>query len=148
MEDENSCSEESEDYVSLLDVGLVGYAFEPVIASGDIEISSDGESESGQESQEDNGAGAADPDPEHRLEISNGCVCRNCTFMPTVKGPACCQETNAVEYKLHGDHEDFDCITAVPRFYWICLDSENLEVAMLSMADIKAERLQRPINSR
>ena len=74
LKDENSSSEESEDDVSLLDIGLVGYAFEPVIPSGDIDISSDGESESGQESQEDNGAGAPDLDPEHRLETSNWCV--------------------------------------------------------------------------
>ena len=43
-------------------------------------------------------------------KILNGCVCRNCTFMPTVKESTCCQEINAVEHKLHGDHEDLDYI--------------------------------------
>ena len=54
-----------------------------------------------------------------------------------------------MDHKLHDEeYGDFCCITINPRYSWICLDSETLEVAMLSMADVKADKLERPISSR
>ena len=138
--------EESEEEAQKL-VGLVGYAFEPVIARADLDDGS-GESESCSESEPEHDRDNGDPGPEYRLDSTDWCICQNCTLISTVKESTCCHEVPGVQQKLHGDDGKFSCIIANPRFYWICLDSEQLEVAMLSIADLKAERLQGPITSR
>ena len=92
-----------------------------------------------------------DLDPEQRPGNTTWCDCQNCGTMDTVKESVCCQEVNAIKYKLleqQDKEQDLSCITKSHRFHWICVDSDVLEVAMLSMADIRADSFQRPINSR
>ena len=88
-----------------------------------------------------------DPDSQ-RQGTTNWCLCEKCGPMPTDKESLCCQELSALDHRLQQEEVDLSCITLDQRFFWGCLDSELLEVAMLSMADLRAERLQRPINSR
>ena len=53
-----------------------------------------------------------------------------------------CKEISALENKFRNAEDaakDCSCITQSPRFHWICLDSEALGVALLSMADIRRD---------
>ena len=119
-------------------IGLIAYAFEPLIARADLDStsnSSESESESDQERADDSDS---DPDPEHRVGSSHWCTCQNCVLMPTIKESVCCQELNAMEHKLHDEeYGDFCSITMNPRYVWIGWDSEALEVAMFGSAWIQ-----------
>ncbi|XP_053170896.1 uncharacterized protein zgc:195170 [Scomber japonicus] len=42
---------------------------------------------------------------------------------------------------------DHSCITMVRSFGMLCLEVDVLEVAMLSLKDVRAETLERPVNS-
>ena len=134
---DESVSVESDDH------GPLGYALEPLIPTN--ELDSDNSASDLQESElEESG----DENPElGRIGNTDWCTCQNCGLMPTVKESVCCQEMT-LDHKLHLENEDLSCILKHPRFGWICLDSEALEVAMLSMADLKADHLHRPISSR
>ena len=68
----------------------------------------------------------------------------------TVKESLCCQEIPAIQDKLvdNAQEEYLQCITKNPRFYWICMDCEELETAMLSMADMRADSLVAPMDAR
>ncbi len=71
--------------------------------------------------------------------------------MPTVNESKCCQEIEFVKQKLDSTNdngEKLSCITLIPRFYYICIDTESLDVAMLSMADLRADSVIRPIASK
>ena len=86
---------------------------------------------------------------QHRLGTTNWCTCHNCGSMPTVMECLCCREVHSVEHKLQPENgPELSCLTDNQRFYWICLDRDALEVAMLYMADLKANRLERPVTSR
>ena len=39
-------------------------------------------------------------------------------------------------------------ITQSPKVYWICLDSEAVNVALLSMVDVRDDTIVRPISGR
>ena len=105
-------------------------------------------------SPEDTKLGSSDgsgteSDPDHTPDPSLGntdwCSCGNCIPMLTARESICCQESGPLTPKL----SDGECITTnSPRFYWICMDVDALEVAMLSIADMKVDRLLRPIASR
>ena len=71
------------------------------------------------------------------------CQCGYCTPMPTVPESVCCQEAGL-------DHllRDHSCITMVRTFSILCREVDVLEVAMLSLKDVRAETLERPVNSR
>ena len=67
--------------------------------------------------------------------------------MLTARESICCQESGPLTPTLN----DGECFTTnSPRFYWICVDVDALEVAMLSTADMihEVDRLLRPIASR
>ena len=71
--------------------------------------------------------------------------------MPRVVESLCCKEISALEDKLCNAEDAAkycNCITQSPRFYSICLDSEALNVALLSMADVRDDTLVRSISSR
>ena len=54
----------------------------------------------------------------------------------------CCEEILTPEDKLRNAEDvarDCSCVTQSPRFYWICLDSEALNVALLSMTDVRTD---------
>ena len=85
-----SLQEEDTDSEEDTRIGLIAYAFEPLIARADLD-SSESESESDQERADDSDS---DPDPEHRLDSSHWCACQNSVPVPTVKESVCCQELN------------------------------------------------------
>ena len=71
--------------------------------------------------------------------------------MPRVVESLCCKEISALGDKLHNAEDaakDSSCIIQSPRFYWICLNSDALIMALLSMADVRVNTLVRPISSR
>lgn len=153
LEDAESTASDNEEVL-----GPVGYDFEPIIAAGEDD-STDNNSASGSEDTDSlNGVELEDSDdgdldPQQRLGNTNWCDCQNCGQMHTAIESVCCKEMNAVQYKLNQldqgiEEQDHPCITMTQRFHWICVDSDALEVAMLSMADVRAENVQRPINSR
>lgn len=150
------------------EIGPIAYAFEPIRIHSDNDQASSAESDSSicdtDSDVEDHG---------HRLGNSDWCKCKQCGPMPTVVESVCCQEIPALEPKLVNAeievaqdstcitenqeipasetelvHADYTCITENTSFFWICLDLEALEVALLSMADVRADNLARPINSR
>ena len=83
--------EESEEEAQKL-VGLVGCAFEPVIAPADLDNDS-GELESCSESEPEHDSDIHG-DPEYTLDSTDWCIyiCQNCTMMSTVKESTCCHE--------------------------------------------------------
>ncbi|KAK7162413.1 hypothetical protein R3I93_006647 [Phoxinus phoxinus] len=70
--------------------------------------------------------------------VSVGC----CTAMPTVSESICCQEAD-LDHVLRGQ----SCITMACTFTMLCREVDVLEVAMLSLKDVRGETLERPINS-
>ncbi|KAL1252266.1 hypothetical protein QQF64_020062 [Cirrhinus molitorella] len=71
------------------------------------------------------------------------CKCGWCTPIPTVSESICCQEAD-LDHALRGH----SCITMVRTFNILCREVDVLEVAMLSLKDVRAETLERPVNSR
>lgn len=133
------------------EIGPLAYAFEPIQLGRDSdedESNSDSDSDSGTDSEED--GDGPEPDPDHRLGNTHWCTCANCGPMTTVKECLCCQDIPAIQEKLvdNAQEDDLQCITHNVRFYWICLDSEALETAMLSMSNLRADSLVKPMNSR
>ena len=61
----------------------------------------------------------------------------------------CCLEISAVSHRIQPNEEatDLRCITESRYFFTVCLDVEVLEVAVVSMADVKADAIVRPIPS-
>ena len=56
--------------------------------------------------------------------------------MPRVVESLCCKEISALEDKLRSAEDaakHYSCITQRPRFYWISLDSEALDVAQFAL---------------
>lgn len=80
---------------------------------------------------------------QERLGNITWCQCGHCTPMPTVTESVCCQEAG-LDHMLR----DHSCITMVRSFGMLCLEVDVLEVAMLSLKDVRAETLERPVNSR
>ncbi|XDV45653.1 hypothetical protein PO909_013713 [Leuciscus waleckii] len=63
--------------------------------------------------------------------------------MDTAPESICCREVN-LEHLLIGEK----CITMHRSFRMLCGERDVLEVAMLSLRDVRAETLERPISSR
>jgi hypothetical protein len=71
------------------------------------------------------------------------CNCNNCATMVLNSECVCCIEIAVIGHRILNG-----CITSNPRFYGICLDSEALDVALLSMSFFRANTVIRPIPSR
>lgn len=78
-----------------------------------------------------------------RVGNTTWCRCGCCAAMPTVTESICCEEAD-LEHVMRGQ----TCITGVRTFGLLCREVDVLEVAMLSLKDVRAETLERPINSR
>lgn len=129
-----------------------GYAFESVVAgihlsdhSADSDIIDDGIS------SEDSSPVSSDHEDRERLHNVEWCQCGSCSVqtLGSVKECLCCKEIPAIAPRIQDQEQpqDLKCITHNPHFFTLCLDMEVLEVAMLSMADVKAETIVRPISS-
>ena len=79
-----------------------------------------------------------------RTASTDWCSCTRCSRMPTVDECKCCREMGDIYHRM----VDLECITKHPKFATICLDVDVLEVGLLSMLDLRAETLIRPISSR
>ncbi|XP_038558190.1 P2X purinoceptor 7 [Micropterus salmoides] len=79
---------------------------------------------------------------EERVGNATWCQCGCCTAKPTVSESICCQEAD-LDHVLRGQ----SCITMARSFTMLCREVDVLEVVMLSLKDVRAETLQRPINS-
>uniref|UniRef100_A0A3B4UNJ6 P2X purinoreceptor 7 intracellular domain-containing protein n=1 Tax=Seriola dumerili TaxID=41447 RepID=A0A3B4UNJ6_SERDU len=73
---------------------------------------------------------------EERVGNTTWCRCGGCPPMPTVSESICCQEAG-LEHVLRGH----SCITVECTFSILCREVDVLEVAMLSLKDVRAESL-------
>lgn len=111
----------------------IAYAFEPVRAEGVLAPPTEPDLESDDEQERD---------VSERTGNSRWCLCGACLPMSSDAESVCCQEMNL-------DHlMDHSCITSNLTFRMLCLEREVLEVSMLLLRDVRAETLERPINSR
>lgn len=111
----------------------IAYAFEPVRAEGVLAPPTEPDLESDDER-----------DISERTGNSRWCLCRACVPMSSDAESVCCQEMN-LDHLITTHHS---CITSNLTFRMLCLEREVLEVSMLLLRDVRAETLERPINSR
>ena len=71
------------------------------------------------------------------------CRCGRCIPMQTEVESVCCLDMDNLESLIHGN-----CITESRTYTMLCLERDVLEVSMLLLKDVRAETLERPINSR
>lgn len=113
----------------------IAYAFEPVREVGVLvpptEPDYGGEIDEGER------------DVSERTGNNRWCLCGVCVPMSTDMESVCCHEMN-----LGHLIKNIRCITSNPTCQMLSLERDVLEVAMLSLRDIRAETLERPINSR
>lgn len=117
-----------------------GYAFEPVLAGLQLSQSDTGSDNDSSASSEN------EPAEQERMQNVDWCECGRCAVQ-TLNSAAecvCCQEIPVISGRIL-DHDH--CITQNPHFDTICLDIEVLEVSLLSMADVRADSIVRPIPS-
>lgn len=143
----NTESEDGQDLDTPLGTGCdapQAYAFEPIRLAG-LQVSD--ESEYSDDCDDDNEISSSDAENDERLHNLAWCQCGNCSNQTlgsvTVRECVCCQEIPPFAPRIQVDDypEDLKCITHNPHFFIICLDIEVLDVALLSMADVKAETL-------
>ncbi len=128
-------SEDEAERVYLVSSNAMAYAFEPVMRRR-VERPV---------FAEDEGAAAA-PDgdgSEERFGNTSWCKCGHCSAMPTTVESVCCHEAD-----LDNVLGELSCITLSRTFQMLCGERDVLEVAMLSLREVRAERLERPISSR
>ena len=94
-------------------------------------------------SSSSDGGMPVDDEPD-RTASTDWCSCTRCSRMPTVDECKCCREMGDICHRMG----ELECITKHPKFPIICLDIDVLEVGLLSMRDLRAETLIRPISSR
>uniref|UniRef100_A0A667WXP1 P2X purinoreceptor 7 intracellular domain-containing protein n=1 Tax=Myripristis murdjan TaxID=586833 RepID=A0A667WXP1_9TELE len=77
-----------------------------------------------------------------RVGNTTWCLCGHCTQMPTATESICCREVDV-------DHlvRDIECITLSRTYQMLCCEREVLEISMLSLREVRANTLERPINS-
>ena len=83
-------------------------------------------------------------DIENRLAALNWCTCGLCTMQVTARECICCHEIISIRTRING----IGCVCNDNRFNSICIDSEALEVALLSMAPFRTKKLMLPLPSR
>ena len=84
------------------------------------------------------------PDVDGRVGNTDWCRCFSCVPMTTHPESLCCLDDHAnMEHLIEGN-----CITTNPTFKMLCLERDVLEVSLLSLRDVRAETLERPISSR
>ena len=119
-----------------------GYDFEPVIVAG-LQLSEPSDESTDQEEEEEEDG--------ERLQHVAWCQCGNCSVETLISAVecVCCLEIPAILHRIQLNEQatDLRCITDNPHFFTVCLDVEVLEVAVLSMADVKADAIVRPIPS-
>ena len=91
-----------------------------------------------------------EPGVASRFQDLSWCKCGSCSSCshPTVsheKECLCCHEILAIRHRILLEEEGLNCITANIYFPIFSCDVESLDLALLSMADIKADSLTRPI---
>ena len=77
------------------------------------------------------------------------CKCGSCS-VATLSHEAeclCCHEILAIQQIILLEEEELNCTTANVYFPIFCCDVESLDLALMSMADIKAASLTGPIAS-
>ena len=151
---DSDCSFESEE-----DIGAVkyptypqAYAYEPVRSHNNntpLQGRQDSDSDEGSQDLGDTSkqsdTGASDEE-NNRIGNTEWCTCGNCVVMPTITESICCNEAQ-LDHLMHADL-DLTCIKHHRLFPMLCLERDLLEVAMLSLRDVRAGSLERPINSR
>lgn len=78
---------------------------------------------------------------EDRQGSTQWCMCGACVPMDTQLESVCCQELTLNHLRLG------QCITHNQHFKMLCLEREVLDVSLLLMRDIRADTLERPVNS-
>ena len=136
--------------------GPVPYGYHPVcearspMSSASASDSGSADSDGGEAdlvADVDNGDG--DGDGQEPLALSrvgnvDWCRCGNCIAMATHTESLCCKEMAAIEHRMaSGD----SCIVDVPNFMAVCVNIV-LDVALLSMMELRANSLVRSVPSR
>lgn len=126
------------------------YAFEPVVTK--VVLPGDSGSDTSSKELSDSGD-SEDPDrePERgpRFRDLSWCECHNCS-VGTLNYDwecICCHEISAIQHRIELQEDTLICITLNHYFSLFCLDVEALDMFLLSMADVKAESLTRPLPS-
>ena len=126
--------------------GPVPYGYHPVcearspMASASASLSDSGSADS------DGGDGdGQEPLALSRVGNVDWCRCGNCIAMATHTESLCCKEVAAVAYRMASADS---CIVDVPNFMAVCVNIAVLDVALLSMMELRANSLVRPVPSR
>ena len=114
----------------------MAYAFEPIVKEL-RSIATTGHMEAGLGLCESVSGGVS------RVGNIDWCVCNHCQPMCTSWESRCCLETD-LDHLIEGEA----CITMSQMFSIFCLENDVLEVAMLSLREVRGEPLKLPINSR
>ena len=145
----STSSEQSESYRPFEKPrGPLAYGFHPVCEprSERVETSSPGSS-SPLLWDSDSGA-SLDFEDEDVSRINNvaWCVCGHCIPMTTHIESVCCREITAVQHRIPDLSRA--CMTDHADFAVVCTNRAVLEVGLMSMCDLRADSLVRPIASR
>ena len=122
----------------------MAYAFEPIAAGGqtlpDASDSSNEDSEVEYSQQE--------PGVASRFDDLSWYKCGNCSVATLSREEKClcCHEISAVQHRIPLEEEELNCISANVYFPMFCCDVESLDLALLSMAAIKADSFTRSIS--
>ena len=81
---------------------------------------------------------------EDRTKNTDWCSCSNCSVIPSMDECKCCKEITEISHRMAG----LKCILEHEKFDTLCLDTDVLEIGLLSMRELRAESLIRPICTR
>ena len=84
-----------------------------------------------------------EPGVASRFRDLSWCKCGSCSVATLSHEEVClcCHEILAIQHIILLEEEELNCITANVYFPIFCCDVESLDLALLSMADIKADSL-------
>jgi len=147
MDSTSSSSEQSETrQPSEKPRGPVAYGFQPVCEprSERVETSSPGSSSPLLWDSDSSASLDLEDEDVSRLNNVAWCVCGHCIPMTTHIESVCCREITAVQHRI----PDRACLTDHDDFAVVCTNRAVLEVGLMSMCDLRADSLVRPIASR
>lgn len=128
------------------------YAFEPFVHRNEVTVNQadtlNSENDSDIDSHDNDSNPEFDPteNRQSRLDNTDWCTCGYCEIMPTLQESYCCQELR-LEHKLQDLGVTHKCVTENPVFNTVAINRDVLDVAMMSLRNVKASVLERPVNS-
>ncbi|KAK5890103.1 hypothetical protein CesoFtcFv8_013667 [Champsocephalus esox] len=81
-----------------------------------------------------------------RMDNTDWCTCNNCVVMPSENECRCCWGIG-IDHMLNSDGNNLQCIMEHRLFPVVSIENDMLAIAMVSLRDVRAATLERPINS-